>query len=491
MKLNIRFIYYLLFIYSASLLYGQNDSSSVMLTDSVRFSVPADSSADSLSIIKTDSVLTQPVKSQLYWYDINNNLRVPSDSSRSQIFRAGDQKDMNYVSVTDLFREDALWFYYDLKENGRPAYMAPINLLPQQTALFFNGAYMNSPVHGMYNLQFLSVPHTQSIETDGTLGGMQSYGQSGGSRIQVTPVSLHSEEPWTRILYKQGVFGLSVLDISFAKAFSDKFSIQLGGFNNLYDGTLLTAAFRGVNLRGEITWQIDQDLYLRSQVFLDRHKIGLAQYEILNEVVRPLMQEIRDDYFLDLTWFPDKGHKNRFHVVAFGTNYSRELWDENDPSFYLQFEDIRYGLDANYNLDIDDINLLVGGGALYTRVRGIPFSQTYYPHSGNVYGAVEVPLGNNLNINAGINIAAQGKYTPQINANAGLNFQIAQNQYIDLSVGRTNRFPNSGERFFDFDTLYGNPDLVPERHSRIEASYQIRSDDNWQLQTGWRVPFGK
>ena len=482
MSLIFRVLFCLVFFYLPSLVYAQNDTTTVVSGDSLPSAPGQKVTDDSSAISRTDSMIVQPVASKLYWYDIDNNLRIPSDSSRYEIFRAGDEKNMNYVGIADLFRENALWFYFDLKENGRPAYMAPINLLPHQSALFYTGVYMNNPVHGMYNMQFLSVSHTQNIETDGNLGGLRSYGLSGGGRIQVTPVSLHSDEPWTRILYKQGTFGFSMLDISFAKSFSDKFSIQLGGFNNLYDGTLLTAAFRGTNFRSEITWQAYEDLYVRAQVYLDRHKVGLAQYEVLNEVARPLMLEIRDDYFLDITWFPDKAHMNRLHLVMFGTNYLRELWDENNRSFYLRFEDVRYGMDANYNLDVEIFRLLVGGGALYTRVWGTPFSQTYYPHSGNAYGTLELPVADNINIKAGLNIAVQKKYTPQINGNASLNIHMTKNQILHMSAGRTIRFPNSGERFFDFDTLYGNPDLSPETHTRFEAGYKFEYGSDWYLQ---------
>jgi hypothetical protein len=199
-------------------------------------------------------------------------------------------------------------------------------------------------------------------------------------------------------------------------------------------------------------------------------------------MVLPLMDESRDDYFLDVTWFPDKAHMNRFHFVFFGTNYLRELWDDNNPEFYLRFEDVRYGLDANYNLDIDLFKILVGGGALYTRVWGTPFSQTYYPHSGNVYGILDVPVGENVDFNTGLNISLQDEYSPKVNVNASINVMITESQSGRLSVGRTTRMPNAGERFFNFDTLYGNPDLLPENHTRIEASYKFAASNGYYLQ---------
>jgi hypothetical protein len=398
------------------------------------------------------------------------------------MFNAGDEKNFSYVNLTDMFRENALWFYFDLKENGRPAYMAPVNLFPHQTAVFYNGSYMNNPVHGMYNLQFLSVPNSKSIEVHHGRGGMQTHGWTGGSRLQVTPDSRYSQEPWTRILYKQGVFGFSMLDISFVKSFSDKFTLQLGGFNNLYDGTLLTAAFQGTNFRAEANWLPSPELYIKVHAFLDRHKIGLAQYEVLNELVRPLLDESRDDYFVDITWFSDQEHRNRFHFQFFVNTYLRELWDENNADFYMRYEHARYGTDINYNLDVGIFKIIAGGGALYTRVWGSPFTKTYYPHSGNVYASAEVPLGNAVKIHAGVNAPIQKDYTPEPNIFVDLHTKIAEKYSLNFGFSRSTRLPNAGERFFDFDTLFGNQNLEPEVHTRLEAMFKMKVTDNWSMQ---------
>jgi len=436
---------------------------------------------DSTKLASIDTNVTQPLTSQLYWYDITNKLHTPGDSTRYVIFHEGDEKDLNYTNPGDLFRENALWFYYNLSETGRPAYLSPIQLFPHQSALFYDGVVMNNPVHGMFNMQFLSVSHTQTVETSEQLGGIQSLGFSGGGRIQFTPLSVHKDDPWTRIVYKQGAFGYSMVDISFAKSFSNKVSLQLGGFNNLYDGTLITANFKGTNFRGNLTWQYSEDLYFHGKFYLDRHQVGLAQYELVNEVVLPNLIEKRDDYSLGMTWFPDTSHHHRLHAVVFGTYYFRELRDQNNKNYYLEYEDVRYGLDANYNLDINYFTLLVGGGAQYTRVWGIPFSQTYYPSVGNVYGTLDIPLLNYINVSASVNTTIQEDYSPQISGFAALDFNITEEQFFSVSAGRFIRFPNAGERFFDFDTLFGNPDLNPEEHFQLNAEYVLGTKPNYNL----------
>ena len=439
--------------------------------------------------VAADTMEIRPVKNQLFWYDKNNALHEGQDTTHSGIFRIQNEKAYNYRDFSDLFRESALWFYYDLQESGRPAYVAPLNLYPHQTAFYYNGIFMNDPVIGMFNAQFIPVNFTKNVEVDETLSDIQSFGLAGGARIRVTPNSIHPDNPWTKIVFKQGSFSFSILDISFAQSFSDKFSIQLGGFNNLYDGTLITASQKGNNFHGEIAWQYAENLFIRSQFYLNRHRVGLAQYELQNKVLRPLLYETRDDYFLDLTWLPDSRRSQIFHGIVFYTDYFRSLRDEDpvNKGYYLEYGNDRLGFDANYRLIISPINILLGGGALHTTISGPTFDRPYQQTASNVYTDLQFNVTSEIQIFGKFNISFLDDFDPQFAPTAGIQFNPAEEHHISATASSSNRFPNVSERFYSFDSLTGNPNVKPEEHRRVTAEYKIEPNPIWHLKisAGW------
>ena len=418
---------------------------------------------------------------RLYWYDIKNEIHGPKDSVETAVYRKGDEHGLNYTDFGDFFREEALWFNFDLNESGRPVYLAPVQLYPHQTAFRYGGVLMNNPTYGMFNGQFLSAVNLLVIETDGILGSVQSMGMAGTGRINVTPFGTHKEMPWTRIVFKQGVFGFSMLDVSFGTSFSDKFSIQLGGFNNLYDGTLITANHKGNNFRAEMAWQYADNLFIRGQIFLDRHRIGLAQYEIQNEVALPKVYQTQDNYTVDLTWHPSVGEPDRLHTVIFASSYFQELRDENYKPYFIEYENTRYGFDTNYKLHLDNIAIVAGAGSQYANVWGIPYAKTYHPFAGDLYATADIELLSGFELSAGGSIAMKTDFSPQWSGFAAAHINMAENQSLHIQAGRAVRFPVTSELYFNFDSLYGNPDLHPEEHLRLEAEYTLHDQSEWQF----------
>lgn len=436
------------------LTYGQTDSTAIMMAE-------------------PDSLITGKTAPGLYWYDIEQRIHGPEDSLRNKVYQKPGEHGLNYIDFGDLFREEALWFNFDLNESGRPLYLAPVQMYPHQTAFRYGGVVMNDPAHGMYNGQFISPVNLKAVEADGISGAVAAMGMAGPALINATPYSTHKEDPWTRIVFKQGAFGFSMLDISFAKSFSDKFSLQLGGYNNLYDGTLLTANHKGNNLRAEMTWQYAPNLYIRGHIFLDRHRIGLAQYEILNEVALPKIHETQDNYVLDVTWQPVTGQKDRLHAIMYASSYFKELRDENYPVYYIEHENVRYGFDTNYRWHFNDLEIMAGGGAQYANVWGIPFETMYHPLNGNVYSVINIGLTNDIGLGLSGAVAMKNRFSAQWSGTADLTIQPGMNQAIKIQAGRSVRFPSTSEMFYHFDSLSGNPELQPETHNRVELMYRL------------------
>ena len=417
----------------------------------------------------------------LYWYDIDQRMHGPEDSLQNKIYQKPQEHGLNYTDFGDLFREEALWFNFDLNESGRPLYLAPVQLFPHQTTFRYGGVVMNNPAHGMYNGQFISPVNLNAVEADGFSGAAGSPGMAGLSLINATPYSTHKVDPWTRLVFKQGAFGFSMLDISFAKSFSDKFSLQLGGFNNLYDGTLITANHKGNNFRAEMTLQYAPNLYIRGHIFLDRHRIGLAQYEILNKVALPKIHETQDNYVLDVTWQPARGQMDRLHATFYASSYFKELRDENNRNYYIEHEDVRYGFDANYRWHLADFDLIAGGAAQYANVWGMPFETTYHPVNANVYSTVNVGLTPGVGLGISGAVAMKNRFSSAWSGTMGLDIELIESQTLKIQAGRSVRFPSTSEMFFHFDSLSGNQELVPETHHRFELAYRLGQSSGWYL----------
>ena len=61
------------------------------------------------SSAKEDTTDLIPVESNLYWYDIENNLSLKTDSSRYEIHRLADEKKLIYMDMSDIFRTNHLF----------------------------------------------------------------------------------------------------------------------------------------------------------------------------------------------------------------------------------------------------------------------------------------------------------------------------------------------------------------------------------------------
>ena len=159
---------------------------------------------DDFAKAEKDTSKLIPVKSNLYWYNLDDRLSLKSDTSLFSIFDSADEKKLIYKDISDFFYKSPLWFDFDLAEVGRPSYIGTTNLYPHQTTFYYNNILMNDYLQGMYNTQFIPVNNTQAAETDHVRANRRNYAIGSSSGIAVTSTSAQFQEPWTQILYKQG-----------------------------------------------------------------------------------------------------------------------------------------------------------------------------------------------------------------------------------------------------------------------------------------------
>jgi hypothetical protein len=446
--------------------------------------LPAQDSLRTIAPAAPDSAVnTRQGGMVMYWYDIHKDLKIPGDTTYNEMYREDERIGLNYVDFSDIFREEPLWFKFDLCENGRPAYVAGLNLFPQQTAYYLGGILMNDPINGMYNLQFIPLPFirtTESLLSGATSGNL---GMTHGITINMIPDDHESDTPWTRILYKQGGFGFSMLDISFVQSFSKKFTVQLGGYNNLYDGTLITANHDAQNFRGAFNWQYTPDIYLRGQFFLNRQKVGLATYETAGLILNPFQKENRDDYSLDFTWHPDPGHHTRLHTILYYMNAEKDLRADEGYNYAIKSSFHTYGVDGNFAFRYKDWEMMAGGGIRFPVIIGNAYTETYRPHNENIYGTMRLPFISGATLRFSGELIKQDRFSVQPGISAELDFH--KNEHLlNAEISRSVRFPDVVDMYFSFDSLHGNPDLKPENAYNIHTAYTY-SDSLWHAGIDW------
>ena len=459
---------------------------------------PADTSAKT-PFAEPETLKTMPVNSKLYWYDIDNSLHGINDSSGFEIYRSAKQKSVIFTDVGSIFQYQPLWFVYDLQEMNRPTYIAMLNKYPQQNSIFYNSVLMNDPVNGMYNLQYLSVDFTRSIEAGIATADLQNFMYTAGEKIAFTSTHRHTKAAWTKILYKQGNFGYTDLDISFVKPITESIALQLGGFNRKFDGSIVNGDHHGYNFRGELTWQYSPRLYFSTQFYIGRERAGMTAYDINLDFPYPRFAEDRDDYFFDLTWLPADSTNQRLHVVLYNGYTYRRLKDFYNQGYHIKTHVNRYGLDANYNFSFRQLNFIVGLGTLLPRVSANTFKRNYYPSDFNTYGLLRLPIMKNLDITAAAQVVMTKDFYPQVQPAASISFNPDSSQNIVLELARSVRIPTLNERFFNFDTLFGNPDLPPEQHLSANLRYSLKLASRWNMhlnggacwihdEVGWQEP---
>jgi hypothetical protein len=433
----------------------------------------SDSLKKSTPFATPDTLVKQEINSKVYWYDIENTIRTRKDKIQNFIYRYDKEKQLNYRNMSDIFRQQSHWFNYNLMESGRPAYISSINMYPHQTSFYYNGIMMNDPIHGMFNSQYIPLNFIRNVQVSITGNNFQDFGLGGPSSIHVVSSSKHTQTPWSKILYKQGNYGYSDLDISFVHPATPDLAIQLGGINRIYDGSTLYSDRHGTNYRGEITWQLQNNLFLRGQFFLNRERVGLSTL-IQNPSPPQLPKQIdlRDDYFIDLTWLPMDTISQRLHLILYNTYSIRRLKDDNNQHYHNRYQYKRYGFDANYNFNVRGLEFLAGGGSIWNKIWGTGFNKQYFPTYFNTYGKLKIPVSSKLTLNPQAKITFYKEFDPQLSLSFIANNSFNQNNEVSLSISRNIRYPNATEKYLYFDGLYGNSKLLNEDHISVNTNFK-------------------
>lgn len=444
-----------------------------------------DDTSGSQPFSEQDTLATQPVNSRMFWYTSANRLYERKQFSNISIWNEKYEKQQSYTDISDIFRQQPLWYDFDLKETGRQVYLAGINSFPHQTAVYFNGIMMNDPLHGMFNGQFVPFNYLRQIEPVNALPGAGSMGYGGRSALYINPNSRHTKAVWTKLVYKEGVYGYSDVDITFVKPVSPDISLQLGGINNIYDGAYgFGASFaQTTNYRAELTWQLTPDIFIKSMAYFNRFKAGLVSNDLPTDPEFPRQTERRNDYFTDLTWVLNDSLKKRLHATVYHTNSKRHVKNLFGGGYRADYFYDRYGVNADYNLFFLGSEIIFGGGLAYSKVWGDPFLKTYDLYLANGYSQVYFPVSQRIAGRADLQFMINEEHDFQFSPAVNLDFDISETDRLSLQASRGVRFPNATEQFFSYDTLFGNPALLYEEFLNASVAYDTKISERIGVKT--------
>ncbi len=415
--------------------------------------------------------ITPPQKIRLYpvWETLSGNLASVQDSATRGVFRFEDLLRMNYNGTADAFRYRSRYSVTDFVEPGLPRFVSGLNLYPHQTGVYFEGQPVNDPVNGLYNLRFVSLDALSAIEA----GASPLLRNRLSDAIQLTARTLIPEQPYTRLMYREGDFGYLDLDIQFAKRFSDRFSVQLGGINKYYDPN----GYRGYAFRGLFHTQLGQQLYSRTRFHLNRELVHFiprtAEYLTRRREERNAFTQ---DFFL---FDPDSA--SGFWQAHFGATSSRRHLSETlRDSFDLFVNFDQYDLEVRRRWSRAEFQMDHTVNLFQTRIWGTSFYRRYVDSGVNSDHALKWRIRPFFTIMPAVNIRYREGFDPLILPAISIGVRFPK-VTLHASATRSARFPDRNELSFNDAPFSGNKNLQPEKISDFQTQFF------WQPQASFKL----
>ncbi|MGD9898871.1 MAG: TonB-dependent receptor plug domain-containing protein [Calditrichaceae bacterium] len=451
--------------------------------DSVQDSTLAEARGDSIQEAQKKAPGEKVPYLKSYNYDIHGKLFDSDNNSDNVVYRFENILHQNYNGLADVFRTVNGFRIFDFFEMGRPRYVSASNLLPHQTGFRVDGLQMNDPINGMYNTRFLPLDIVQSIETDQNASVIHGGTPVLADGVNATTQTIHKEEPYTRMMYREGDYGYTDLDITFAQKINNKVAVQLGGINKDYSGWVGNTDYSGTNYRGTITYQITPELFSRFRFNLNSEKTGMLNFSSFPNY-RYL--EYRKDYYNDITWLVNKEKGERWHFqTAWSENLRKTRSLSDSLHTRMRYEQIQINADRNWHIN---------GSELYTAF-------SFYQNQiwGNTFNRKYIDSGLNGMFRLEKSLSPRLVMTPSLETAYLYDNDLLLMPCVELkwghdalqagfSASRRSRYPHRNERSYQFETYRGNDKLKSEKLSSLAASmrYQPREDFFMKAEIGFR-----
>ena len=458
---NIFHVLLLLFlIQPATVIFAQETDSTA--TDSVLIDTVAVDSLQKIEALRAEQIRESSAELDSSWQTLLATNEISDSSASKSLFKFENILLTNYTGLADAFRHKPTYQVFDFFSPGYPRYIAGLNLLPHQTSFAFEGVSLNDPMSGMFNTHLLSLDGVQSIDKINTsaAGHTSIYGYDFGVNLK-SPL-MNYDKSYSRIMFRQGDFGYTDLDISFAQKYGKNLAIYLGGINKIYDNILNSGGEtnHGFQYRGGLNYRIKPNIFLHSTYNFDRDKIELNNYSKFN-LYR--YRDFRQDWINHLYYITNAEKGERWQL---NLHYSRiRRWNDSytqADTFLVRRQADHYGIGLDRNIIFKKFDLkgsvniwqnMVWGGA------GFPQKLTDTGLNGDVSAGYS--LNENIKINGKLKtgwLYGYGlKYTPL----ASIEFNSKSICWkTEASIDQ--RFPTRTERSFRYEIYSGNDNLKNE-----------------------------
>lgn len=426
---------------------------------------------------RTDSstaVLVKPQKPKPFsLHPLRRYFLTDFTNPADTVFSFSQIKNTIYNGFADLFRQQSDFQIYDFYEMGQPRYVAPLHLWPQQSGVFYEGHLLNDPLNGMYNLRFISADAVGSVQASSQGYINSSYSAHAHNSIQINGRIQNPEYPYTRIMFRQGDFGYTDLDIQFARRLNDRASIQLGGLNKLNDINHL----HGVIYRAALNFQPQPNLFSRSQYLFNDEKLRMLNYNTGQEFT---YSEEREQFYQDLIFTLDPAKGERLHFQADLSGTQRSNYSAID-SFHIKYRFKQAHFAVARNLVRGPFT--GSGGVSYDQSQfwGNALDNDYNLSSFGGFLSADYTGLDSLHFTPAVHWQQIWQDKPLLSPSFSIAYGPTKNLHLSLSADQLKRQPTANELYFEYGNLSGNSRLQAEIISSAVASAGVNLLDRFQL----------
>ena len=370
-----------------------------------------------------------------------------------------------FFDSADLLRTNTDYNRLHFAEPGRPVFMAVSNFWPRQSGVYLNRLPLNESVTGLFNMGNIT-PDVLSL----VASGGQTDSTSPDHAIELFLRNKRSDEPYTRMNYYEGDFGLGNFNAYFSRRYGKRLNVQLAGQNLGYDGWASRLFSERFSYHARFDYEIDSLKTISFFYNLSRNKSQMrnsGRYDDYSFKTSFTRYHVRYDdtgpggFQLDFAWSPE-GRRLSSNVDTFAVSvYSQRFMARfSKPLFWAGYQ---FRFTTLFN---------------NARYRGSWLKNGFYNQL-NVALENTLPLSPRLRWSNRVQLTGRERQQIRPAFFSVLNWRSGNQQAI-LRLGQKYRYPLPGEQYFKTAT-FASPLLKDERIREARASYIIFPSANWMV----------
>ncbi len=401
--------------------------------------------------VQTDSMARPTIRTIRlipFSVDVNGRSVRVNDSLPATFYRFKNLIQYNYNGPADVFRNQSLYQIFDFSEMGLPRYVAFLNFLPHEMKVRYDGHILNDPLNGLYNLRYISLDAVDRMEK-GLSTGLNIHGRT------IIP-----EVPYSRIMFRQGDFGYTDLDLQYARKFSDRFSLQLDGMNKLQDRN----RYHGAIYHARLYYQIKAGMFSRWQFYRNQEHMDVLNRSIFPEYS---INGERDAFLGDVFYQSPQSDSSLYHV-GIGIDRSRRKSQSNADSFRVYHKYDRYSLTLSRNGRFYSGDYVVSTHLSQYRIWGTAYRKPYTDSELRTLLSWQTRIGRMLSIKPILRLIYRYGNSPLVSP--AMEARISRKRFsFCFAWNREIRYPLRSEASFGFRNYLGNGHLQNEIHKQVRA----------------------